>query len=356
MQKRMKVVVAIDTFKGCLRSMEANHAAAEGVRRAYPEANICEVAVSDGGEGFIDAMAMKGGELKSVNVHDPLMREVRAQYLLQGQTAVIEAAEACGLWRLKPEERNPLVATSYGVGEIVADAVRSGAKTIIVGLGGSGTSDAGQGMLEGVLGTKSKNPSPDISSILQGDKIRVIIATDVENPLCGKNGAAHVFSPQKGATAEMVEELDKRAKAFAETAAREMGFDCSEQSGAGAAGGLGYAFMQFLHAERRSGIDIVAETIGLDTLTADADLVITGEGSADRQTLMGKLPMGILRHSGSTPVILIAGRVSDREELQGAGFAEVVCINPPGLPMEEALRPETAKENIRKTVYKLISE
>ena len=146
-----RIVVAIDSFKGCLRSVEANGAAAAGVREVWPDAEVKELTVSDGGEGFMEAFyAAIGGEIRSVQVHDPLMRVVTAKYLLNGETAVIEVAEACGLWRLKPGERNPLVATSYGVGEMVADAVKNGAKTVIVGLGGSGTSDAGRGMLEGL--------------------------------------------------------------------------------------------------------------------------------------------------------------------------------------------------------------
>lgn len=339
-----RIVVAIDSFKGCLRSVEANGAAAVGVREVWPDAEVKELTVSDGGEGFMEAFyAAIGGEIRSVQVHDPLMRVVTAKYLLNGETAVIEVAEACGLWRLKPEERNPLVATSYGVGEMVADAVKNGAKSVIVGLGGSGTSDAGRGMLEGMEKVK-------------GQRAKVIIATDVENPLYGENGAAAVYGPQKGATAEMVRELDERAKAFAEESALRMGVDCSQEKGAGAAGGLGYAFMQYLHAERRSGIDLLLETIHFDDLTKEADFVITGEGAADRQTLMGKLPVGILRHSGQTPVCLIAGKISDKETLLQAGFAEAECINPPGLPLEEAMRPDVAKQNIRNTVARILTK
>lgn len=345
----MKIVIAIDSFKGCLSSSEANRAAAEGVLEALPGAGVREIPVSDGGEGFTEAMtagladSRKDGktERKTVTVHDPLMREVEAHYLLAGETAVMEVAEACGLNLLKPEERNPLIATSYGVGEMIADAIQHGAKHIIVGLGGSGTSDAGRGMVDGLTDVRT-------------DGIRFTIATDVNNPLCGPNGAAHVYGPQKGATPEMVETLDAQAREFANGMAKTMGVDRSEEPGAGAAGGLGYAFMQFLGAERRSGIDLLLETIGFDALAKDADLVITGEGAADRQTLMGKLPTGILRHSGTTPVMLIAGRISDRETLLEAGFAKVECINPPELPLEEALRPEVAEENICKTIKKII--
>ena len=347
-----RVVVAIDSFKGCLSSAEANAAAAAGVSEVWPDAEVKEVTVSDGGEGFMEAFyAAIGGTIQSVQVHDPLMREVSAKYLLNGQKAVIEVAEACGLGLLTKEERNPLIATSYGVGEIILDAVSKGAKEIIVGLGGSGTSDAGMGMVKALEEKGSILPLAENHPTL-----RFVIATDVNNPLCGENGAAAVYGPQKGATPEMVKELDKRAKAFAEKSAQRMGYDCSQEAGAGAAGGLGYALMQYLRAERRSGIDLLLETIGFDSLVQDADLVFTGEGASDSQTLMGKLPVGILHHSGKAPVCLIAGKISDAETLLQAGFAEAVCINPPHLPLEEAMRPEVAKRNIQETVARIVSK
>ena len=168
------------------------------------------------------------------------------------------------------------------------------------------------------------------------------------NIIYGENGAAHVFAPQKGATQEMVLALDERARTFAEISARHFGYDRSQMPGAGAAGGLGYAFLQYLNARSIPGIQLLLNTIRFKELVADADLIITGEGSADRQTLMGKLPMGILEQSGQTPVVLIAGRISDRQELLNAGFARVECINPPDISHEEAMRKEVAQHNIRK--------
>ena len=202
----MNVIVAIDSFKGCLSSPEANRAAAMGVRDVFPEAEIQEIAVSDGGEGFTEAMAAGLAEVRhakrsyaakrskeygtterrTIIVHDPLMRPVEAHYLLAGETAVMEVAEACGLSLLQPEERNPLIATSYGVGEMVTDAIRQGAKHIIVGLGGSGTSDAGRGMIEAIEGLKEFKGFETFKDVC------FTIATDVDNPLCGENGAAHV--------------------------------------------------------------------------------------------------------------------------------------------------------------------
>ena len=346
----MKIIVAIDSFKGCLTSAEANQAASEGIFARMPEAKVVQVPVSDGGEGWLEAFyAAMDGEIVEVNVKDPLMRTIVAQYLIQGDTAVIEIAKASGLTLLSPEERNPMVVTSYGTGQLVVDAVRRGCKHIIVGLGGSATSDCGIGMLRAIIDAFAKHGNWD--DVRELDDVCFTIATDVTNPLCGENGAAHVFAPQKGATAEIVEALDARAKRFALASAKHMGRDCQNMPGAGAAGGLGYAFLQYMNAECRSGIDLLLDTIHFDYMLQDADLVITGEGSADRQTLMGKLPFGILqraqRHDVS--VMLIAGRISDEQQLIDAGFARVACINPLGLPFEIAMQPATAKENIRLT-------
>lgn len=374
-----KIIVAIDSFKGCLTSAEANQAASEGVFAKMPEAEVVQVPVSDGGEGWLEAFNVAiGGELVEVNVKDPLMRPIVAQYLMQGDTAVIEIAKASGLTLLSPEERNPMVATSYGTGQLVVDAVRKGCKRIIVGLGGSATSDCGIGMLRAIIDSFAKGGSWD--DVRELDDVRFTIATDVTNPLCGENGAAHVFAPQKfaikreqseldsiaereqtrpqvkGAIHEQVLALDARAKRFAEASAKHLGRDCQNMPGAGAAGGLGYAFLQYMNAECRSGIDLLLDTIHFDDLLQDADLVITGEGSADRQTLMGKLPFGILQRAQrhDVPVMLIAGRIADEQQLLAAGFSRVTCINPPGLPLEIAMQPATAKENIRR-VMALIS-
>ena len=344
-----KVIVAIDSFKGCLTSAEANQAASEGILDKMPDAKVVQVPVSDGGEGFLEAFqAAMGGEIVEVNVKDPLMRPIVAQYLVQGDTAVIEIAKASGLTLLSPEERNPMVATSYGTGQLVVDAVQRGCKHIIIGLGGSATSDCGIGMLEAI----------DNAKLTIDNDVRFTIATDVTNPLCGEQGAAFVFAPQKGATHDDVLALDARAKRFAEASAKHLGRDCQNMPGAGAAGGLGYAFLQYMNADCRSGIDLLLDTIHFDDLLQDADLVITGEGSADRQTLMGKLPFGILQRAQRhhVPVMLIAGRIADEQLLLDAGFSRVACINPPDLPLEIALQPATAKENISRMVRRLLQK
>ncbi len=350
-----KIIVAIDSFKGCLTSVEANQAASEGVLQGIPEAKVVQVPVSDGGEGFMEAFqAAMGGEIVEVNVKDPLMRPIVAQYLVQDDTAVIEIAKASGLTLLKPEERNPMVATSYGTGQLVVDAIRRGCKHIIVGLGGSATSDCGIGMLRAIIDAFAKHGNWD--DVCELDNVRFTIATDVTNPLCGENGAAYVFAPQKGATPDQVIALDARAKRFAEASAKHLGRDCQNMPGAGAAGGLGYAFLQYMNAECRSGIDLLLDTIHFDDLLQDADLVITGEGSADRQTLMGKLPYGILQRAKKcgVPVTLIAGRIAEEQLLLDAGFSRVVCINPPDISQEIAMQPAIAKGNIKTCVIKLV--
>lgn len=379
-----KIIVAIDSFKGCLTSIEANRAAVEGILARMPEAEVLSIPVSDGGEGWLEAfrsptptpspvgrgtsptppltsgegsptptLPSREGVLVEVDVRDPLMRHISAPYLVMGDTAVIEIAKASGLTLLNEEERNPMIATSYGTGQLVADAVRRGCRHIIVGLGGSATSDCGIGMLRAIIDNFAKHGSWD--DVHELDAVHFTIATDVTNPLCGENGAAHVFAPQKGATREMVQLLDARAKQFAEVSAKHFGYDCQNEPGAGAAGGLGYAFLQYMNAERRSGIDLLLDTIGFDRLLDDASLVVTGEGASDRQTLMGKVPYGILQRAKAyqVPVALIAGRIEDRQELLHAGFSQVLCINPPDLPAEEAMKPETAKRNIFDTMQLL---
>jgi glycerate kinase len=332
-----------------MTSVEANRAAAEGIRSVCPDAEIVQVPVSDGGEGFLEAFrAAIDGELQEVTVRDPLMRPITAKYLLRGDEAVIEIAQASGLTLLTPEERNPMVATSYGTGQLVADAVRRGAKHIIVGLGGSATSDAGIGMLRALIDVFAKHGTFD--EIKELKDVTFTIATDVKNPLCGENGAAYIFAPQKGATQEMAQQLDERARKFAEVSAKHFGYDRSEMAGAGAAGGLGYAFLQYMDAECMPGIELLLDTIHFNEIVKDADFVITGEGSADCQTLMGKLPVGVLKQSGGASVCLIAGRISDKEQLLKAGFARVECINPPDITLEEAMRKEVSIQHIKDTV------
>ena len=365
----MKVVIAIDSLKGCLTSRQANEAAREAVLQRWPDAEVVCLPMSDGGEGFLDAVEATGSfERITVNVLDPLMRPIQAQYLLSEGRAFIEMAQASGLGLLKPEERNPLRASSYGTGQLIADALRRGAQEIVVGLGGSATSDCGRWI--------ASIPS------FGGGRGRFLLATDVTNPLLGEQGAARTFARQKAnpdmTSAEldaMVEELESRASAFAAKSAARLGHDCSGEAGAGAAGGVGYALMQYLGARRVSGIDFVLDLANFDSHLPDADLIIIGEGRADRQTLMGKVPMGILQrtkvftldsphhtsslhhsitsslpNSSAPAVLLLAGQVADREALLQAGFAHVVAITPVDMPLSTALQPQVARHNIIETI------
>lgn len=356
----MKIILAIDSFKGCLTSAEVGNAAASAVAEALPGAQVEQMVVSDGGDGMAEAFAAAvGGSMQHVAVHDAMMRRVDAYYALAPDgTAMIEVAQACGLAQIAPDERNPMRATSYGVGEMVACAVKRGCRKFVVGLGGSATSDAGIGMLRALVDCLS--PHGTIDDVLAGPMAgcQFTLACDVDNPLCGPKGAAAVFAPQKGADADMVEMLDGRARRFAQMSAKHFGKDCSEVPGAGAAGGLGYAFMQYLGAKAESGADLLLRISRFDEIVSDAALVITGEGSADAQTLMGKFPQRVLAccRKHGVPVWLLAGRVRDGAELARAGFACVESINPSGISVAEALRPDVAKANIKTTVERLIRE
>ena len=227
---------------------------------------------------------------------------------------------------------------------------RAGCRDFIIGLGGSGTSDAGRGMLKAI--SDSFPYGRNVKEIIDKEMsdCRFTLASDVRNPLCGNNGAAYIFAPQKGATEEMVIELDRRAKEFAEASASLIGEDKSNEPGAGAAGGLGYAFLQYFNATFKSGADLLLELTDFDSLLNGADMVITGEGHADSQTLMGKLPERILRHSQkhNVPVWLIAGRTDDCEKLLSEGFAKMYSITPDDMPTEEAVKPDNAIANIKR--------
>ena len=241
-------------------------------------------------------------------------------------------------------------ATTYGVGELLARAIKRGCRKFVIGLGGTATSDAGIGMIKALVDIFARGKNFDEALKTELGKCRFTLACDVDNPLCGENGAAHVYGPQKGATPEMVGQLDRRAQLFAEKSALHFGFDRSAEPGAGAAGGLGYAFMQYFGAEMKSGADLLLDIIGFDEKIKGADLIITGEGGADRQTLMGKLPQRILMRGQQTgvPVGLVAGSVSDMELLLKAGFAFVESITPDGMPLEEAIKKDVASSNLRR--------
>ena len=346
----MKYIIAIDSFKGCLTSEEAAEAVYQNIASHYPKAEIITIPVSDGGEGMLNAFckALKA-KRETINVRDAMMRRITAEYgITDCGTAIIEVALSCGLTLIEPELRNPLIATSYGVGQLIASAIKKGCRKFIIGLGGSATCDCGIGMLKALIESFSNNGNfDDIRDII--NECKFIIASDVTNPLCGPNGASNVFARQKGATESMIDILEKRAMKFAEISAMHIGHDYSNKAGAGAAGGLGYALMQYMNAEMKSGGDLLLDLIHFEDIAKDANIVITGEGTSDKQTLMGKLPYVIMRRAKNidVPTLLIAGKINNKDKLINAGFKDAVCINPKGIDIKEAMKKDVAISNIR---------
>lgn len=355
----MKFFVAIDSFKNCISSKDANEAAREGIVAAMPATEVHCFEVSDGGEGFLSAY--KPDEVVHCHVHDALMRWCDSAFGIKDGRAIIEVAKVVGLGMVEPENRNPFLATSYGVGELMVLAMRRGYRDFVVGLGGSATSDCGLGMLKALshewhnVARKAWYEPFDTSWLKD---INVTLATDVDNPLCGANGAARVFAPQKGADAAMVEKLERRALTFARMSAKHQGRDCSEHPGAGAAGGLGYAFMEFMNAKIESGAEVILRVNRFDDMlkSQHVSMIVTGEGSADKQTLMGKLPSVILKHGRKfgVTVALVAGKIQNEKSLLNAGFYRIMNINE-GLPMNNALDRDVAMKRLRDSVSAVVS-
>ncbi len=301
----LKIVIAFDSFKGCISAEAACHAAASGIHEVFPKAEVVTQPLSDGGEGLFECVRRMLPTIGIIlPVHGPLMDTVNASYIISadGRTAYMEMAAASGLTLVPEHRRNPLQATTYGVGEMIADAIKRGCKRIVMGIGGSATCDAGKGMLKALCDHDCLNKACEY-----------IVACDVTNPLYGTNGAAYIFAPQKGATPEQVITLDNRLRAFAQQT-EQAGIatpDMANHPGAGAAGGLGYAFLAYLNAKLQSGIDIILDITHFDQLILNADLVITGEGKSDAQTMMGKVPCGVLRRcqKHNVPTWLLSGAI-----------------------------------------------
>ena len=380
----MKIVLAFDSFKGCLSAQEVCWASKDGILSVRKDAEVVSVPLSDGGEGLVQCFLRMGKAREvSVKVHGPLMEEVEATYAIShdGEIAYMEMASACGLTLVPEERRNVMDATTYGLGEMMVDAWERGVKHIVLGIGGSATCDAGMGMLEALKsqhflsGDTSKRvlPQPqnrcrrhrltDIDDIDQPTSTTSVltVACDVDNPLFGELGAAHVFAPQKGATPEQVEMLDRRLRAFA-MATEEKGLALPEDAfypGVGAAGGLGYALLTYLGAELKSGIEVVMEACGFDEALRGADMVLTGEGCSDCQTLYGKVAVGVLRKAKEQGVktVLMSGQVKEKEALMAGGFGRLMCVNEgDGRPLEVLMLPEVARENIRRTCQRLMED
>ena len=312
----------------------------------YPDCEVIKLAVADGGEGTVEALVdTLGGHLEWAEVSDPLGRPVKAAYGVAGDLAIIESAAACGLTLLTKEERNPLVTSTKGLGELIMAAIDKGCRKFLIGLGGSATNDGGMGMIraEGFL-EKTKG-------------MKFTVACDVDTPYIGEHGASRVFGPQKGASEQDVEILEERLGGYALTILKETGVDVRDMAGAGAAGGLGGAFRAYLGAELKRGVDLVLDQIDFDSKIRGADLVITGEGCSDYQTLKGKTASGVLERAKrqGIPVALVSGAVRDEQMLRDGGFGIIEAVSPLSMSREEAMRPEMAKFNICQTVKRLLT-
>lgn len=344
----MNILVAPDKFRGSLEAMEVCDAVTKGIQKAYPKAKVTAIPLADGGEGTSKILTkVTAGEEISVTVMDPLHRQINAAYGLSGdrEVAFIEMAAASGLSLLNAEERNPLRTSTFGTGQLIVDALDRGVKKIILGIGGSATTDGGMGMAE-ALGYAFRDADghtllpngESLAKIASIDRhnvdprlslVSIVVACDVTNPLFGKDGAAFVYGPQKGADPDMVVQLDEGLENLSHVATRVFGRDVSQVPGAGAAGGLGAGCLWFLNAELKEGISIVMEQCNIASLVADADLVITGEGKVDEQTLAGKVVKGLatLCKAHRVPLAVVCGTLQiTPEQAKDAGMTYAVSV------------------------------
>ena len=371
----MNIVVAIDSLKESLTSTEAGEAVRAGIIAAYPEAKIFVSPLADGGEGTTEALTIgMGGTSERVSVTNPLGRKIDAAYgILPNGTAVMEMAAAAGIALISPHERNPLLTTTYGVGEMIRHAVEKGCRRFIVGIGGSATNDGGAGMLQALGFQLLTANGQDISRGAQGlrdlatiktenvmpelDQCEFRIACDVTNPLCGANGCSVVFAPQKGATLDMICQMDRWLANYAALSQKTFSHASPDFPGAGAAGGLGFAFLAYTHASLASGVKIVLEETKLEEYIKNADLVITGEGRLDAQTIMGKAPIGVAKIAKKygKPVLAFAGSVTaDAKECNAHGIDAFFPILRRVSTLEEALSKKNAAENMRDTAEQVM--
>ena len=384
----MRILIAPDKFKGALNAREVAESIAAGLREVLPDAEMDVAPMADGGEGTAEAICdALGGSWLKCKAHDPLGREIEAHYawIDQGKLAVMEMSEAAGMKRLRPNEFDVDLATTFGVGEMILDAAERGAQQIIIGLGGSATNDGGFGMARALgfhfyasislaeyLLTRLRRKPPrgpeligSVAELRTLERIKkpenislpkIVAAVDVQNPLLSENGATRVFGPQKGATPNQIGELERALTRLADVVAEQFGFDYRDKPGAGAAGGIGFGLMSFCGATIRPGFDVVAESIGLEAKMKDVDLVITGEGSLDRQTLEGKTPAGVARLARKLGkrVFAIVGRAT--EDRQARQLFDGVYQNArTGMSEEENMKKaaDLLRENARKLAKSL---
>jgi glycerate kinase len=372
----MKIVLAPDSFKGNLTSLQVAAALEKGIRRVLPNAKCIKVPMADGGEGTVQSLVDgAGGKFIRKKVTGPAGKPVMARYglLADGTTAVIEMAEASGLPYVKGKEKNPMKTTSYGTGELILDAIHKGANKIILGIGGSATTDGGMGMAQalgikfldrngneikeyGAGGMLNKIAKIDMSGIdARINKTKIIVASDVENPLYGNKGAAHVFGPQKGATPAMVKTLDANLKYFGNLIKKDLRKDVTTLKGAGAAGGLGAGLVAFTGAKLKSGIDIVVDATKLKKHLKGADLVITGEGRVDSQTAFGKTPAGVAKAAKQFKVATIAiggGITDDAREVFTHGIDGLASACARDMALEDAIK--NSKDHLANAAERVI--
>ena len=371
----MKIVIAPDSFKGSLTALEVASAIEEGLNKYNKDFIIEKIPMADGGEGTVESLvSLTNGEIIKVEVKDPLMREIEGFYGLLGdkKTAVIEMAAASGLPLLKQNERNPLIASTYGTGQLIKDALDRGCKKFIIGIGGSATNDGGTGMLK-ALGVKLlnkdnkelKDGAIELDQLYKIDMTNfderisecdIKVACDVENPLCGENGASFIFGEQKGADKEMMKVLDKNLHHYGEILESTFNMKVIDVPGAGAAGGMGAAFIAVIKAKLERGIDIVVRESKLSEKLEDCDLVFTGEGRIDYQTKFGKTPFGVANEARKKhiPVIALAGSIGEgTETLYEVGFDGIFSIIDKPMDLEYAIK--NGSELVREAAYRIIN-
>ncbi len=372
-----KIVVAIDSFKGSLSTLQAGNAVKDGIIQVYKDAKVIISPIADGGEGTVDAIiSATGGESVVVTVCNPLGKKIKACYGIvpDTKTAIIEMSAAAGITLINDSEKNPLNTTTYGVGEMITDAINKGCRKFIIGIGGSATNDGGVGMLQALgfefldenenqvsLGAKGLKDIVKIKTENANNKLKECsfsVACDVKNVLCGKNGCSEIYGPQKGATRKMINDLDCWLKNYAKLTKSVIQKADENAPGTGAAGGMGFALLSYLNATLESGIELVIKETELERHIKDADIVITGEGRLDGQSYMGKVPVGVasLAKKYQKPVIAFSGCVTDDAVIcNDYGIDAFFPIVRTPCTLEEAMDLDNAYKNLKDTVHQVFN-
>lgn len=370
------IVIAIDSFKGSLSTFDAGKAIKEGILEVYKDAKVMISHIADGGEGTVDAIiSATSGEMIEVMVHNPIGKVIKSSYgiITKTKTAVIEMSAAAGITLIDDGEKNPLNTTTYGVGEIIADAIKKGCRKFVIGIGGSATNDGGVGMLQalgfefldknenqvafGAKGLKNIVKIKTENAIKELKDCSFSVACDVKNVLCGENGCSAIYGPQKGATDEMIKDMDLWLCEYAKLTKKVIPESSADAPGTGAAGGMGFALLSYLNAKLESGIELVIKETELDRLVENADLVITGEGRLDGQSYMGKAPIGVahLAKMYNKPVIAFSGSVTDDAVVcNNYGIDAFFPIVRKPCTLAEAMDCDNAYKNLKDTAHQVL--